>query len=97
MLYMERFVAHKPSNKCIARCRLIKLMLGTIIINRLKKYGLKFELSEDEKKMRSSKLEGLIFVISGTFENYSRDELKEIIEKNGGKNVSSISSKTNYL
>ena len=67
------------------------------IINRLKKYGLKFELSEDEKKMRSSKLEGFNILISGTFENYSRDELKEIIEKNGGKNVSSISSKTNYL
>ena len=67
------------------------------IINRLKKYGLKFELSEDEKKMRSSKLEGLNIVISGTFENYSRDDLKEIIEKNGGKNASSISSKTNYL
>ena len=67
------------------------------IINRLKKYGLKFELSEDEKELRSSKLEGLNIVISGTFENHSRDELKDIIEKNGGKNVSSISSKTNYL
>ena len=67
------------------------------IINRLKKYGLQFEISEDEKELRSSKLEGLIFVISGTFENHSRDELKDIIEKNGGKNVSSLSSKTNYL
>jgi len=67
------------------------------IVNRLKKYGLKFELSEDEKELRSSKLEGLNIVISGTFENHSRDELKEIIEKNSGKNVSSLSSKTNYL
>ncbi|MCK4700169.1 MAG: NAD-dependent DNA ligase LigA, partial [Bacteroidales bacterium] len=58
------------------------------IISRLKKYDLKFELSEDEKKLRSSKLEGLNIVISGTFENHSRDELKDIIEKNGGKNVS---------
>ncbi|MBE9511710.1 MAG: NAD-dependent DNA ligase LigA [Bacteroidetes bacterium] len=67
------------------------------IVNRLKKYGLKFELSEDEKELRSSKLEGLNIVISGTFENHSRDELKDIIEKNGGKNASSLSSKTNYL
>lgn len=67
------------------------------IISRLKKYDLKFELSEDEKELRSSKLEGLNIVISGTFENHSRDELKDIIEKNGGKNVSSLSSKTDYL
>jgi len=67
------------------------------IVNRLKKYDLKFELSEDEKELRSSNLEGLNIVISGTFENHSRDELKEIIEKNGGKNVSSLSSKTNFL
>ena len=67
------------------------------IINRLKIYGLKFELSEGEKELISSKLEGLNIVISGTFEDHSRDELKEIIEKNGGKNVSSLSSKTNYL
>lgn len=67
------------------------------IINILKKHGLKFELSEDEKELRSSKLEGLNIVISGTFENHSRDELKDIIEKNGGKNSSSLSSKTNFL
>jgi DNA ligase (NAD+) len=42
-------------------------------------------------------LAGLSIVISGTFSNHSRDELKELIEKNGGKNVSSISSKTHYL
>ena len=67
------------------------------IISRLKLYGLKFEISEDEKELRSSKLEGLSIVISGTFKNHSRDELKDIIEKNGGKNVSSLSSKTNYI
>lgn len=67
------------------------------IISRLKKHDLKFELSEDEKELRSSKLEGLNIVISGTFENHSRDELKDIIEKNGGKNMSSLSSKTDYL
>lgn len=67
------------------------------IVNRLKKYGLKFELSKDEKELRSSKLEGLNIVISGTFENHSRDELKDIIDKNGGKNASSISSKTSYF
>lgn len=67
------------------------------IINRLIKYGLRFELSDGEKELRSSKLEGLNIVISGTFENHSRDELKELIEKNGGKNMSSLSTKTNYL
>ena len=45
----------------------------------------------------SNSLSNLIFVISGVFENHSREELKSLIEKNGGKISSSISSKTNYL
>ena len=47
--------------------------------------------------MISDKLEGKIFVVSGVFEIYSRDELKKAIEDNGGKVGSSISSKTNYV
>jgi DNA ligase (NAD+) len=67
------------------------------IIERLKEHGLQFSLDEEVLKQHSDKLSGLSIVISGTFSNHSRDELKELIEKNGGKNVSSISSKTHYL
>ena len=67
------------------------------LINRLKTQGLCFELDQTVLSERSRKLEGLSIVISGTFEKYSRDELKDMIEKNGGKNVGSISKKTSYL
>jgi DNA ligase (NAD+) len=46
---------------------------------------------------RSNKLEGKSIVISGTFEKYSRDELKAMIENTGGKNAGSISKSTSYL
>jgi len=65
------------------------------LIERLKAKGLRFEM--EEKVSLSSVLEGKTVVISGTFETFSRDELKELIERNGGKNGSSISSKTDYL
>lgn len=65
------------------------------LIERLKSKGLRFEM--EEKVSLSSVLEGKTVVISGTFETFSRDELKELIERNGGKNGSSISSKTDYL
>lgn len=67
------------------------------IINRLKEYGIQFELSEDIISQRTNKLEGLTIVISGTFEKHSRDEYKAMIEQNGGKNSGSISGKTNYI
>lgn len=67
------------------------------IVDRLKQVGLQFSLSEEAMAKASDKLQGLSIVISGTFTKYSRDEIKELIEKNGGKNVSSISAKTNYL
>jgi DNA ligase (NAD+) len=54
-------------------------------------------VSEELLKNRTEKLKGLSIVISGTFEKHSRDELKELIEQNGGKNVGSISKKTNYV
>jgi DNA ligase (NAD+) len=47
--------------------------------------------------LASDKLSGKSFIISGVFEKYSRDDLKEIIEQNGGKILSSISAKLNYL
>ncbi len=67
------------------------------LIERLKTIGLQFTLSEEEKASHSTILEGLSFVVSGSFTSFSRDELKSLIEKNGGKNLSSVSSKTNYL
>ena len=67
------------------------------IITRLKNYGLQFRISEDKLQHRSELLKGQIFVVSGVFEKVSRDELKKLIEDNGGKVGSSISSKTNYL
>ena len=65
------------------------------LIKRLKNNGLRFEL--EEKEMLSSILIDKVVVVSGTFTTFSREELKELIEKNGGKNGSSISSKTSYL
>lgn len=65
------------------------------IIDRLRRIGIHFEIEEQEDA--SDKLKGLTFVISGVFEKVSRNELKELIEKNGGKNTGSISAKTSYL
>lgn len=67
------------------------------IITRLKTYGVQFELSANLLKNQSEKLKGQIFVVSGVFEKVSRDELKKLIEDNGGKVGSSVSSKTTYL
>lgn len=67
------------------------------IINRLKLFGIQFEQKQNTSVSGSDKLKGLTIVISGTFEKYSRDEYKGLIESNGGKNSGSISAKTNYL
>lgn len=66
-------------------------------IEKLKQQGLQLETEEKEVILQSDKLAGKSFIISGVFEKYSRDELKDIIEQNGGKIVSSISAKLNYL
>lgn len=66
-------------------------------IAELRQYGLQFEVEERFVSLESTKLQGKTFVISGVFENYSREELKELIEKNSGKILSSISAKLNYL
>ena len=67
-----------------------------MMINDLKFYGLNFEI-EESKVVKSSKLKNKLFVVSGVFSKFSRDDLKLEIEKNGGKVKSSISSKTNYV
>ena len=66
------------------------------IIEKLKKNGVSFEIDESDKNV-SSVLTGKSFVVSGVFSNHSRDEIKKLIETNGGKVSSSISSKTSYL
>jgi DNA ligase (NAD+) len=62
----------------------------------LVKAGLKFDY-EEKKLLESDKLSGQTFVISGTFENFSREEIKLEIEKNSGIVSKSLSSKTSYL
>jgi DNA ligase (NAD+) len=65
------------------------------LITRLKAAGLQFQLIEKENA--SNKLADKAFVVSGVFNSFSRDEIKQVIEENGGKNVSSISSKTDFV
>jgi len=67
------------------------------IVTRLKSHGLQFSLSEDQLEHQTDTLKGMTVVVSGVFETVSRDELKKLIEQNGGKVGSSISSKTTYL
>jgi DNA ligase (NAD+) len=69
------------------------------IVRKLKDAGVQLSLSEEEKKDETAdkKLDGKKLVISGTFESFSRDELKDLIEHHGGKNVSSVSLNTDYL
>lgn len=67
------------------------------LVERLRSYGLQMEISKDRAALKTDKLSGKIIVISGTFEKHSREELKELIELNGGKNSSSISSKTSFI
>ncbi|HEY1008267.1 MAG TPA: NAD-dependent DNA ligase LigA [Sphingobacteriaceae bacterium] len=66
-------------------------------IERLRTAGLQFQAEDHRIELQSDRLAGKTFIISGVFENFSRDELKEIIEANGGKILSSISAKLNYV
>jgi DNA ligase (NAD+) len=68
-----------------------------IIIDRLKSYGVQFETIEIINPNATNKLDGKTFVVSGVFEQFSRDDLKKSIEDNGGKVGSSISAKTDYV
>jgi DNA ligase (NAD+) len=71
---------------------------NNIIVNRLIEAGLNFQTKTASSEGQANQpLEGKSFVVSGVFESYSRNQIKELIEQNGGKNVSSISSKTDYL
>lgn len=67
------------------------------LINRLKGYGLQFEAEAKESTKVSNKFEGMTMVVSGKFEHFSRDEIKQKIEDYGGKNGSSITGKTSVV
>lgn len=67
------------------------------LVHRLKEAGLQLYRSEEDLSGHTDKLAGMSIVISGVFTHHSRDEYKELIEKNGGKNAGSISSKTSLI
>jgi DNA ligase (NAD+) len=67
------------------------------IVSRLRQAGLQMEAEGGEWKAESDKLAGKTIVISGTFNQHSRDEYKDIIEANGGKNSGSVSKKTSFI
>ena len=66
------------------------------IVQRLAKHALKMEVGEEDKAL-SNALEGASIVVSGVFTQFSRTDLKKIIEQHGGKNVGSISKKTTFV
>ncbi|KIA98719.1 DNA ligase [Flavobacterium sp. JRM] len=67
------------------------------IIERLKSYGVQFEIVEKINPNATTKFEGKTFVVSGVFSKFSRDDIKKTIEDNGGKVGSSISAKTDFV
>jgi DNA ligase (NAD+) len=67
------------------------------VLERLRQQGLCFALETTDGAVPGDRLRGLTFVVSGVFRNFSRDGIKEAIERNGGKVSGSISSKTSYL
>lgn len=66
-------------------------------LNKLQQYGLNFQIEEKELVLAGENLSGKTFLISGVFADYSREQLTELIESHGGKMLSSISAKLNYL
>ena len=68
-----------------------------VLVQRLKNYGLQLEVAAEDFAHQTDKLQGSTFVISGVFSKVSRNDLKKMIEDNGGKVSGSISSKTNFL
>lgn len=66
-------------------------------LGRLKEAGLQFEIEEQEVILAGDSLDGKTFLISGVFADFSREELAQLIESHGGKMLSSISAKLNYL
>jgi DNA ligase (NAD+) len=69
----------------------------SIVVNKLIAAGLQFNINEQDEVLLSNALSGKSLVVSGTFETFSRDGIKEFIEQHGGKVVGSISSKTTFV
>lgn len=67
------------------------------IVERLRAAGVTMSMPEEDDALRSDILAGKSIVVSGTFSRHSRDEYKEMIERNGGKNVGSVSKKTDFI
>ncbi len=67
------------------------------LIRRLKANGLQFEINSTFGTLIENRFQGSTFVVSGSFDSFSRNEIKKMIEDYGGRNMSSISSKTNYI
>ena len=74
-----------------------KVPINRVIVERLRIAGLKMEVEEKVVELKSNILAGKSIIISGVFDYHSRDEYKQIIEQHGGKNVGSISAKTDYV
>ncbi len=70
---------------------------NSTLIEKLRMYGVQLAFTGQESARKSSKLEGLTFVVSGVFDKFSRDEIKQAVEDHGGKNISAVSSRTSYL
>ena len=96
---IETLVALDEIGKRIAESvvRFFAHSANLAIIERLKAYGLQFSISEERLQGQTQLLNRKTFVISGVFETLDRNELKKLIEDNGGKVASSISSKTSFL
>jgi len=67
------------------------------LVDRLKSYGVQLEVSAESQEGKTDILQGKIFVVSGVFSHFDRNDLKKSIEDNGGKVAGSISSKTNFV
>ncbi len=67
------------------------------ILERLQQHGVKMKIDDEDEVLSTDKLAGKSIVISGVFSKHSRDEYKDMIERNGGKNVGSISAKTSFI
>lgn len=95
----EELTAVQDIGPIIAKCiyEYLRDPINIDNISRLKAAGVQMSLSEDKLAPRGNALDGKAIVISGTFATHSRDEYKEIIEREGGKNSGSISKKTSFV
>src|SRR3546814_10848954 len=64
------------------------------LLDRLRVHGLQFKAEKKEIQLESTRLEGKTFLLSGVFEEFSREELKDMIERHGGKNLSDVSDRS---